>query len=72
LIFANATVVFSADVEIDYTQSGGIDASYAVIKPWLAQNLPIFSRRIHALAQAMVSSVTSRRVRADLSCAWRG
>jgi hypothetical protein len=46
--------VFTADAEIDYTQSGGIAASYAVIKPWLAQNLPIFSRRMHSLAQIAI------------------
>ena len=46
--------VFTPDAEIDYTQSGGIAGSYAVIKPWLAQNLPIFSRRMHALAQIAI------------------
>jgi hypothetical protein len=35
-------------------QPGGIAASYAVIKPWLAQNLPIFSRRMHSLAQIAI------------------
>jgi hypothetical protein len=28
--------VFTADAQIDYTESGGIAASYAEVKPWLA------------------------------------
>ena len=34
--------VFTPDAQIDYTASGGIAASYAEVKPWLAEMLPIF------------------------------
>jgi hypothetical protein len=43
--------VFTADAEIDYTATGGIAASYAEVKPWLAEMLPIFPRRLHTLGQ---------------------
>lgn len=44
--------VYTADAQIDYTESGGIAAGYAEIKPWLAANLPAFSsHRIHMLGQ---------------------
>ena len=36
--------VFTPDARIDYTESGGIAASFAEVKPWLAENLPAFSR----------------------------
>ena len=42
---------FTADAEIDYTATGGIAASYAEVKPWLAEMLPIFPRRLHTLGQ---------------------
>ena len=43
--------VFTADAAIDYTESGGIAGSFDVVKPWLAENLPIFPRRMHLLGQ---------------------
>jgi hypothetical protein len=43
--------VFTPDADIDYTASGGIAAPYAEIKPWLAEMLPIFPRRMHTLGQ---------------------
>ena len=43
--------VFTPDAEIDYTASGGIVGSFAEVKPWLAQMLPIFPRRMHLLGQ---------------------
>ncbi len=43
--------VFTQDAAIDYTATGGIKASYAEVKPWLAQMLPIFPRRMHTLGQ---------------------
>ncbi len=43
--------VFTPDAKIDYTASGGIEASYAEVKPWLAEMLPIFPRRMHLLGQ---------------------
>jgi hypothetical protein len=43
--------VFTPDAAIDYTSTGGIKASYAEVKPWLAEMLPIFPRRMHTLGQ---------------------
>jgi hypothetical protein len=43
--------VFTPDAEIDYTATGGIKAPYAKVKPWLAEMLPIFPRRMHTLGQ---------------------
>ena len=44
-------VVFTPDARIDYTATGGIAASYAEVKPWLAEMLPLFPRRMHTLGQ---------------------
>ena len=46
--------VFVPDAEIDYTATGGIAGSYAVVKPWLAENLPMFPQRLHVLGQVEV------------------
>lgn len=46
--------VFTPDAQIDYTQSGGIEGGYATVKPWLAEHLPIFPRRMHTLGQVEV------------------
>jgi hypothetical protein len=43
--------VFTPDAQIDYTATGGIAASYAEVKPWLAGMLPLFPRRMHTLGQ---------------------
>jgi hypothetical protein len=44
--------VFTPDAEIDYTESGGIAAGFAEVKPWLAEMLPMFfSKRMHTLGQ---------------------
>jgi hypothetical protein len=43
--------VFTSDAAIDYSATGGIAAPYAEIKPWLAEMLPIFPRRMHTLGQ---------------------
>ncbi len=43
--------VFTPDAQIDYTATGGIAATYAEMKPWLAEMLPIFPRRMHTLGQ---------------------
>lgn len=46
--------VFTADAVIDYTASGGIAGSYAEVKEWIAQMLPLFPRRMHMLGQREV------------------
>jgi hypothetical protein len=48
--------VFTPDATIDYTESGGISAGIAEVKPWLAANLPAFSqRRMHTLGQIAIA-----------------
>jgi hypothetical protein len=44
-------MVFTPDAQIDYTATGGIAASYAEVKPWLAEMLPLFARRMHTIGQ---------------------
>ncbi|WP_435770264.1 nuclear transport factor 2 family protein [Nocardioides sp. SYSU DS0651] len=48
--------VYTADAEIDYTESGGIADRYPAVKPWLAENLPAFSsKRMHTLGQVAIA-----------------
>ncbi len=46
--------VFTPDAQIDYRSTGGIAAPYAEVKPWLAEMLPMFPRRMHSLHQVDV------------------
>lgn len=47
--------VFTPDAAIDYTESGGIAASYAEVKPWLAEMLPaFFPKRMHTIGQVEI------------------
>jgi hypothetical protein len=48
--------VFTPDAEIDYTESGGIVDTYPVVKPWLAEMLPMFfPKRMHTLGQLEIT-----------------
>ena len=61
--------VFTADAEIDYTESGGIADTYPAVKTWLAEVLPaFFPKRMHSLAQI---DITFRSERATTRCARR-
>ena len=47
--------VFTPDADIDYTESGGIHAGFAEVKPWLAEMLPaFFPKRMHTIGQVEV------------------
>jgi hypothetical protein len=46
--------VFTPDADIDYTQSGGAVGSYPEVRAWLAENLPVFPRRMHTLGQVEI------------------
>lgn len=47
--------VFTDDAQIDYTESGGISAGFAEVKPWLAEMLPaFFPRRMHTIGQVEI------------------
>jgi hypothetical protein len=53
--------VFTSDAQIDYTESGGIAGPFAEVKPWLAENLPAFSKkRMHSLAQVAIAFANTR------------
>ena len=48
--------VFTSDAQIDYTESGGIAATFAEVKPWLAEMLPaFFPKRMHTLGQVEIA-----------------
>ncbi|KRC65333.1 hypothetical protein ASE12_11505 [Aeromicrobium sp. Root236] len=47
--------VFVPDARIDYTESGGIAGAYPEVKPWLAEVLPAFFRKLmHTLGQVEI------------------
>lgn len=46
--------VFTPDAHIDYTATGGMVGAYPEVKGWLAENLQIFPRRQHFVAQKEV------------------
>ncbi len=53
--------VFTPDARIDYTTTGGIEGAFPEVKAWLAENLPMFPRRQHVLAQKEVTLEVTRR-----------
>ncbi|MEZ0581337.1 nuclear transport factor 2 family protein [Nocardioides sp. MH1] len=59
--FDRLDTVFTSDAQIDYTESGGVAAAYAEVKPWLAANLPAFSqKRMHTLGQVSIVFANTR------------
>lgn len=59
--FDRLDTVFTPDAQIDYTESGGVADSFAVVKPWLAENLPAFSsKRMHTLGQIAIDFASPR------------
>ena len=59
--FDRLDTVFTPDAQVDYTESGGIAAGFAEVKPWLAENLPAFSKkRMHTLGQVAISFANTR------------
>ena len=59
--FDRLDTVFTADAQIDYTESGGVAAGFAEVKPWLAENLPAFStKRMHTLGQVSIAFANTR------------
>lgn len=60
--FDRLDTVFTPDAHIDYTESGGVADTFAVVKPWLAANLPAFSRhRLHTIGQVEFAFDAERR-----------
>lgn len=59
--FDRLDTVFTPDAHIDYTESGGVVDSYPVVKAWLAEVLPGFSRhRVHLVGQVAFDFADSR------------
>ncbi|HWJ68348.1 MAG TPA: nuclear transport factor 2 family protein [Nocardioides sp.] len=59
--FDRLDTVFTPDAHIDYTQSGGVVDSYPVVKAWLAEALPGFSKhRVHLVGQVAVDFADDR------------
>ena len=59
--FDRLDTVFTPDAHIDYTESGGVVDSYPVVKAWLAEALPGFSRhRVHLVGQVAFDFADSR------------
>jgi hypothetical protein len=53
--------VFTADAQIDYSESGGTVGTFPEVKPWLAENLPAFSaKRMHTLGQVVIAFANTR------------
>ena len=44
-------LVFTPDAAINYVESGGIEATYAEVKPWLIENLAVAPSRVHMVGQ---------------------
>ena len=54
--FDRLDTVFTPDAQIDYSESGGMVGGLPEVKPWLAENLPAFSKkRMHTLGQVAIS-----------------
>ncbi len=52
--------VFTPDAEIDYTESGGIAASFPEAKKWLAETLPaFFTATLHTVGQVSIEYAAS-------------
>ncbi|WP_182377995.1 nuclear transport factor 2 family protein [Nocardioides sp. WS12] len=50
--FDRLDTVFTPDAHIDYTESGGVVDTFPVVKAWLAEALPGFSKhRLHTVGQ---------------------
>ena len=43
--------VFTPDAHLDYTASGGLSGSFAEMKAWLAETLPMFTGMQHFVTQ---------------------
>ena len=43
--------VFTPDAAINYVESGGIEATFPDVKPWLEENLAVAPNRVHMIGQ---------------------
>lgn len=57
--------VFTPDAAINYVESGGIEATYAEVKPWLAENLALAPSRVHMIGQIDYESLPGGEMQAN-------
>ncbi len=57
--------VFTADAAINYVESGGIEATYAEVKPWLIENLAVAPSRVHLVGQIDFNALPDGEIQAD-------
>ncbi|MFL6061212.1 MAG: nuclear transport factor 2 family protein [Marmoricola sp.] len=57
--------VFTPDAAINYVESGGIEATYAEVKPWLAENLALAPSRVHMIGQIDFEQLPDGEIQAN-------
>lgn len=57
--------VFTPDAEINYVESGGIEAGYAEVKPWLIENLAVAPSRVHMVGQIEYVTLSASEIQAN-------
>ena len=57
--------VFTPDAAINYVESGGIEATYAEVKPWLEENLAVAPSRVHMIGQIDFETLPDGEIQAN-------
>ncbi|RNL60460.1 nuclear transport factor 2 family protein [Nocardioides marmoriginsengisoli] len=57
--------VFTPDAAINYVESGGIEAGFAEIKPWLIENLAVAPSRVHMIGQIDYEALPDGEIQAN-------
>lgn len=57
--------VFTPDASINYVESGGIDATFAEVKPWLIENLAVAPNRVHMIGQIDFEELPDGEIQAN-------
>lgn len=57
--------VFTPDAAINYVESGGIEATYAEVKPWLIENLAVAPSRVHMIGQIDFEALPAGEIQAN-------
>jgi hypothetical protein len=57
--------VFTPDAAINYVESGGIEATFVEVKPWLIENLAVAPSRVHVIGQIDFESLPDGEVQAN-------
>lgn len=57
--------VFTPDAAINYVESGGIEATFAEVKPWLIENLAVAPSRVHMIGQIDFEALPDGEIQAN-------